>query len=102
GLREILNYGHTFAHALESVTKYRRYQHGEAVAWGMTAAAFLGHELGLTRAADVSRIVALIRCLGSLPARPSVSPAALLGAMRADKKTRARILRVVLSPRIGD
>jgi 3-dehydroquinate synthase len=56
GLREILNYGHTFAHALESVTNYRRYQHGEAVAWGMMAAAFLGHELGLTRADDVSRI----------------------------------------------
>src|SRR5437660_7130065 len=102
GLREILNFGHTFAHALESVTKYRRYQHGEAVAWGMIAAAFLGHELGLTRADDVSRIVALIRCLGSLPAWPSVSPAALLGAMRSDKKTRARILRFVLSPRIGE
>src|SRR5438445_3481689 len=102
GLREILNYGHTFAHALESVTKYRRYQHGEAVAWGMIAAAFLGHELGLTRADDVSRIVALIRCLGSLPAWPSVSPAALLGAMRSDKKTRSGILRFVLSSRIGE
>ena len=102
GLREILNYGHTFAHALESVTKYRRYQHGEAVAWGMIAAAFLGHELGLTRADDVSRIVALIRRLGPLPAWPSVSPTTLLGAMRSDKKTRARILRFVLSPRIGE
>src|SRR5712691_9151140 len=49
GLREILNFGHTFAHALESVTQYRRFQQGEAVAWGMIAAAFLGHELGLTR-----------------------------------------------------
>ncbi len=101
GLREILNYGHTFAHALESVTKYRRYQHGEAVAWGMIAAAFLGHELGLTRADDVSRIVALIRRLGPLPAWPSVSPTTLLGAMRSDKKTRSGILRFVLSPRIG-
>jgi len=101
GLREILNYGHTFAHALESVTKYRRYQHGEAVAWGMIAAAFLGHELGLTRAADVSRIVALIRRLGPLPPWPRVSPAALLHAMRSDKKTRAGVLRFVLSPRIG-
>ena len=101
GLREILNYGHTFAHALESVTKYRRYQHGEAVAWGMIAAAFLGHELGLTRADVVSRIVALIRRLGPLPAWPSVSPTALLGAMRSDKKTRSGILRFVLSPRIG-
>jgi 3-dehydroquinate synthase len=101
GLREILNYGHTFAHALESVTKYRRYQHGEAVAWGMIAAAFLGHELGLTRAEDVSRIVALIRRLGPLPPWPRVPPAALLRAMRSDKKTRAGILRFVLSPRIG-
>jgi 3-dehydroquinate synthase len=102
GLREILNYGHTFAHALESVTKYRRYQHGEAVAWGMMAAAFLGHELGLTRADEVSRIVALIRRLGPLPPWPDVPPAALLNAMRSDKKTRAGILRFVLSPRIGE
>jgi 3-dehydroquinate synthase len=102
GLREILNYGHTFAHALESVTKYRRYQHGEAVAWGMIAAAFLGHELSLTRAEDVSRIVALIRRLGPLPPWPRVPPAALLRAMRSDKKTRAGILRFVLSPRIGE
>src|SRR5256884_6546824 len=79
GLREILNFGHTFAHALESVTKYRRYQHGEAVGWGMIAAAFLGHELSVTRADVVSRIVALIRRLGPLPAWPSVSPTALLG-----------------------
>jgi 3-dehydroquinate synthase len=102
GLREILNYGHTFAHALESVTKYRRYQHGEAVAWGMIAAAFLGHELGLTRADDVSRIVALIHRLGALPPWPRVPAAALLRAMRADKKTRSGILRFVLSPRIGE
>lgn len=102
GLREVLNYGHTFAHALESVTKYRRYQHGEAVAWGMIAASFLGHELGLTRADHVSRIVALIRRLGPLPPWPRVPPSALLNAMRSDKKTRSGILRFVLSPRIGE
>src|SRR5260221_6210734 len=102
GIREILNYGHTFAHALESVTNYRRYQHGEAVAWGMIAAAFLGHELGLTRADDVSRIVALIRRLGPLPPWPNVPATALLRAMRSDKKTRSGILRFVLSPRIGE
>jgi 3-dehydroquinate synthase len=102
GLREILNFGHSFAHALESVTKYRRYQHGEAVGWGMIAAAFLGHEVGLTRADDVSRIVALIRRLGPLPPWPRVSPAALLAAMRSDKKARGGILRFVLSPRIGE
>jgi 3-dehydroquinate synthase len=102
GLREILNFGHTFAHALESVTHYRRYRHGEAVAWGLMAAAFLGHELGLTRAEDVSRIVSLVRRIGPLPAWPRVSPRILLNAMRSDKKSRRGILRFVLSPRIGE
>lgn len=102
GLREILNFGHTFAHALESVTQYRRYQHGEAVAWGMMAAAFLGHEVGLTGADDVSRIVSLLRRLGPLPPWPHFPPGALVKAMRADKKSRGGVLRFVLSPRIGE
>ena len=102
GLREILNLGHTFAHALESVTHYRRYRHGEAVAWGMIAASFLGHELGLTCADDVSRIVALIRRLGPLPAWPRVAPATLVKAMHSDKKARGGVVRFVLSPRIGE
>ena len=101
GLREILNFGHTFAHALESVTHYRRYQHGEAVAWGMIAAAFLGHEIRLTPAEDVSRIVSIVSRLGQLPAWPSFSPSTLVKAMHSDKKTRSSALRFVLSPRIG-
>src|SRR5207248_586602 len=84
GLREILNFGHTFAHALESVTHYRRYQHGEAVAWGMVAAAFLGHEIGLTPAEDVSRIVSLVCRLGPLPPWPAVSLSTLVKAMHSD------------------
>jgi len=101
GLREMLNFGHTFAHALESVTHYCRYQHGEAVAWGMMAAAFLGHEVGLTRAEDVARIVSLVSRLGPLPPWPGVSPPTLVKAMRSDKKARGGVLRFVLSPRIG-
>jgi len=101
GLREILNYGHTFGHALESETRYRRYQHGEAVAWGMKCAALLGHKIGLTRAGDVSRILALIERLGPLPAWPKVSEASLIEAMRTDKKTRGNKLRFVLSKGIG-
>jgi len=101
GLREILNFGHTFAHALESATHYRRYQHGEAVAWGMMAAAFLGHEILLTPAEDVSRIVSLVRRLGLLPPWPNASPRTLLKAMGSDKKARGGVLRFVLSPRIG-
>lgn len=101
GLREILNFGHTFAHALESVTRYQRYQHGEAVAWGMMAAALLGHEVGATRADDVSRIVSLVRRIGPLPPWPSVPPRLLIAAMHSDKKARGGKLRFVLTPRIG-
>jgi 3-dehydroquinate synthase len=101
GLREILNFGHTFAHALESVTQYRRYQHGEAVAWGMMAAALLGHETGVTRADDVSRIVSLVRLLAPLPAWPEVPVKTLVAAMGSDKKTRHGKLRFVLTPQIG-
>ena len=101
GLREILNFGHTFAHALESLTRYRRYQHGEAVAWGMMAAALLGHEAGITPASDVERIVALVRRMGPLPAWPRVAPAQLIEAMCTDKKTRGGKLRFVLTPRVG-
>src|SRR5689334_16277371 len=85
GLREILNFGHTFAHALESVTHYRCYRHGEAVAWGTMAAALLGHELGLTSAEEVSRIVSLVRRLRPLPPWPRVSAADLLKSMCTDK-----------------
>src|SRR6202158_5119296 len=100
-LREILNFGHTFAHALESVTKYRRFQHGEAVAWGMMVAALLGYEVGITRAADASRIVSLVQRLGTLPPWPRVSVKLLSDAMRADKKTQRGKLRFILAPRIG-
>jgi len=102
GLREILNFGHTFGHALESVTRYRRYLHGEAVAWGMIAAALLGRELGITRADNVSRVVALIRTMGKMPDWPRVAARKLIVAMLSDKKTRAGELRFVLSPRIGE
>jgi 3-dehydroquinate synthase len=101
GLREILNFGHTFAHALESTTKYRRYQHGEAVAWGMMAAALLAHEIGICKADYVSRIVALVRHVGPLPPWPRVPAKALINAMRSDKKTLHGKLRFVLSPRLG-
>jgi 3-dehydroquinate synthase len=101
GLREILNFGHTFAHALESITKYRRYQHGEAIAWGMMAAALLGHEVSVTRADDVSRIVSLVRRLAPLPPWPQVPTKLLINTMRSDKKSREGKLRFVLTPKIG-
>ncbi len=101
GLREILNFGHTFGHALEGVTGYRKYQHGEAIAWGMMCASLLGHELIGTPAEDVSRIVALIRRTGPLPGWPGAEPAELMHWMSSDKKARAGKIRFVLSKKIG-
>ena len=101
GLREILNFGHTFGHALESVTRYRHFQHGEAVAWGMMCAALLGHEVAGTPADMVSRIVALVRQMGPLPPWPDAKPKEIIEAMRSDKKARGGKLRFVLAKKLG-
>ena len=101
GLREILNFGHTFGHALETVTRYRRFRHGEAVAWGMLCAAQLAVERDIFSAADAERVARAIARAGALPPWPAVSAARLLAAMRADKKSRGGKLRFVLPTRIG-
>jgi 3-dehydroquinate synthase len=101
GLREILNFGHTFAHALESVTGYRTYLHGEAVGWGMIAAARLAVEKEMFSTRDEQRLASVIARVGPLPPWPSVPAAQIIAAMQADKKTRAGHLRFVLPERIG-
>ncbi len=101
GLREILNFGHTFAHALETVTRYRKYLHGESVGWGMIAASQLGVACGLFASRDAERVAKLIARVGPLPAWPAVPVNRLLSAMQADKKTRAGRLRFVLPLKIG-
>ena len=101
GLREILNFGHTFAHALESVTGYRTYLHGEAVGWGMLAAGRLAVEKGMLSPREEERIGSVIARVGPLPAWPPILPTQLIAAMQADKKTRAGQLRFVLPERIG-
>jgi 3-dehydroquinate synthase len=101
GLREILNFGHTFAHALESVTGYRTYLHGEAVGWGMIAAARLAVEREMFSTGDEQRLNGVIASVGPLPPWPSVPAVQIITAMQADKKTRAGRLRFVLPERIG-
>ncbi len=102
GLREILNFGHTFAHALESVTKYRKYLHGEAVAWGMMTSTELAVANGMLSTADADRIIQVTQKVGPLPSWPSVPAARLIEAMQSDKKTRAGRLRFVLPENIGN
>jgi 3-dehydroquinate synthase len=101
GLREILNFGHTFAHAFETATAYRKYLHGEAVGWGMIAASRLAGRMGLLAPANAARIERLVLRVGPLPSLPSTKPSRLIEIMHADKKVRGGKLRLVLTRKIG-
>ena len=101
GLREILNFGHTFAHAFETATRYRKYLHGEAVGWGIIAASRLSRRMGLLAAEDAARIEMLVRRVGPLPSLPAAKPSRLVPIMHADKKVRGGKLRLVLTRKIG-
>ncbi len=97
GLRMLLNFGHTLAHAIEALSRYRGVLHGEAVSMGMVFAARRSEALGLAPAGTAERLEALLRRL-SLPTEPPAFPRkAYLAALRVDKKrTDARIRFVVL------
>ncbi len=100
-LRIHLNFGHTLGHALEAVSRYRRWTHGEAIAIGMCAAAELSARMGLFSREDVRRVVNLIDAAG-LPTRADgVTPTAVLQAMHYDKKFIHGRPRWVLPTRIG-
>jgi 3-dehydroquinate synthase len=101
GPRRILNFGHTAGHALETVTKYRRYRHGEAVAYGMLVAAQLAVSRGALAERDQQALSALITSLGPLPPIADLSAAQILEAMRHDKKVVSGRLHFVLPTAIG-
>jgi 3-dehydroquinate synthase len=102
GLRAILNYGHTFAHAFETVAGYGAWLHGEAVAAGMVCASRLAERRGLIPAEVTERQIELLDALG-LPTEPEYwSPDELLAVMRNDKKNEAGKLRFVLPRRLGE
>jgi 3-dehydroquinate synthase len=100
GLRRILNFGHTIGHALEAATDYSQFLHGEAVAWGMIAAASIARESGACNAETAARITAATRLYGPLPA-VSCDAQSVLGRLGADKKTVAGTLHFVLPQKIG-
>jgi 3-dehydroquinate synthase len=101
GLRRILNFGHTAGHAIEAVTKYRRYRHGEAVAYGMLVAAELASARGAFSERDKQALADLIAGLGPLPAINDVSTVQILEAVRRDKKVVSGRLHFVLPTGIG-
>jgi len=101
GLRAVLNYGHTFGHAVESVAGYGEFLHGEAVAIGMTCAARLARILGRIDEATVHRQQQLLERLALPTALPAFKHQELIAAMRHDKKVEFGKLRFVLPSRIG-
>ncbi len=100
GERRILNFGHTIGHALESATRYKTFLHGEAVGWGMIAAASIGRRLNVTDAQTAERIVALVRAYGPLP-EVRVNAKRILGLLQSDKKTLGGIPHFVLATAMG-
>ena len=104
GLRAILNFGHTVGHALEAISHYGKYLHGEAIAIGMTAAARLSaRQLGLPPG-QAARIETLLERAG-LPTQVSLTPRQrdkLLSAMKLDKKASGGEVKFVLARKIGE
>ncbi len=104
GLRAILNYGHTFAHAYETAAGYGTLLHGEAVAIGMVSAAALAHSLGRIGTDVVTRQEQLLRSFDlpvTVPTGAAFASDALLATMARDKKTVGGRLRFVLPTQIG-
>jgi 3-dehydroquinate synthase len=97
----VLNYGHTFCHAIEAVTGYGEYLHGEAVSIGMMCAARLAASLGRIDAAFFSRQKNLLSALRLPLETPAVDDEQLLAAMQHDKKVEHGRLRFVLPTRLG-
>lgn len=102
GRRALLNLGHTFAHALETTTGYRRWLHGEAVAIGLVQATRLAGRMGRCQAALPARTASLLEGLGLPTAIPAdLDAQALRAAMGLDKKAHAGGLRLVLPEAVG-
>ena len=101
GKREILNFGHTFGHALESATAYKKFQHGEAVIWGMRFAS----ELSVTRghlSPIVAKRIEQLLCLFKVPPLPkTMKEEVIFSHMKRDKKAEGQQIRFVLLDKLG-
>jgi 3-dehydroquinate synthase len=101
GERRILNFGHTIGHALESATKYRHFLHGEAVGWGMVAAALIGREMGFAEPAVAERITSLVLAYGPMPV-VKVDAKRVLTLLQSDKKTIGGVPHFILAKSMGE
>lgn len=101
GLRMTLNLGHTFGHALEEATQYRRFLHGEAVAWGLLAIFRLAQRIQMLDPREAERMNNLVLSLGRLPPVRDLSPARILRLLPQDKKTVGGKIHWVIPESIG-
>lgn len=101
GERRILNFGHTIGHALEVETGYKTLLHGEAVGWGMIAAAAIGKETGASDKETAQRMTDLVIAYGRLP-KVKVKPNRILKRLMSDKKTVGGVPHFVLARRLGE
>jgi 3-dehydroquinate synthase len=101
GARALLNFGHTFGHAIEAATGYGKWLHGEAVAAGMVMAAELSALMGHLKKAEVSRVRALLQRAGLPVTGPALAPERLLELMAVDKKAAKGRTRFVVLEAIG-
>ncbi len=102
GLRAILNFGHTVGHALESLTHYETYTHGEAIALGMVSACLIGEEAGVTSPNDTAAVTALLRAAGfAVRLDPSHDIAEIVRLLAWDKKSVGGASRFVLLEEMG-
>lgn len=101
GLRAILNFGHTFAHAIEAGLGYGKWLHGEAVGCGMVMAAELSLRLGYIDAAAKARIAALVRAAGLPTSAPDLGIARWIELMQVDKKNEAGQIKFILLKPLG-
>ena len=99
--RRVLNFGHTVGHALESVTNYRRFRHGEAVGYGMLVAAQMSKNVGLLETSELELLRDTIRLAGSLPDASDLDAGAIIPAILRDKKSVDGRIKWVLLERIG-
>ena len=100
-IRRILNFGHTAGHAIEPATRYRRFRHGEAIAYGMLVVADLAVRRSLLKKDDQEALAQLISQLGPLPSTGDLSAKSLIEIMGRDKKVLKGRLHVILPTSIG-
>jgi 3-dehydroquinate synthase len=100
-LRRILNFGHTIGHALEAAAKYQRIKHGEAVGYGMIAAARISSSLHKLAEPERARIEGAVGSISRLPALNGINSKSILNALQHDKKVRNGAVHFILPRAVG-